>query len=418
MRHRNSRTLRWIACLVLLITSAHEPNVEAQSRQASRSIRLTGKSTGGFLTLMRAPALNYPYVVISNQPGVTAAQALGRLALELANCSACEEWYGRKPVFEIKEDELIIGGSSAWIFGGTDAGFNLPAPPDAVSVAYDTTNGQTTIEWINPPGGYDTIVLSKNSRVLRSLPGNTTHYAHQRDESDAGFPSTDMAVAVVGVKEGVPSNGAAVRLSNHTRQESLMNVPFTGGVAPGFQRWNDPAASDPVTFGQGNLKGMEPAKNVNAFNGKGFYQILRGRGTFDGGVSRRFSALRSGHTYRVSARINTFNMREGKWKLSLYATHNAAGSPALTAAQMAGKDAVPGGATGAKPIARYDATAHTGGEWVMRSSQAGEGEITLPDAGADSITVWFRLEGTGESETEVGFDSLMIEDLGKLTRAK
>jgi hypothetical protein len=68
-------------------------------------------------------------------------------------------------------------------------------------------------------------------------------------------------------------------------------------------------------------------------------------------------------------------------------------------------------------VARYDYATSTKGEWLLRSSGTegsgkSVGDITLPE-GCDSITLWFRLEGTNVADTAVGVDSVALEDLGK-----
>jgi len=223
---------------------------------------------------------------------------------------------------------------------------------------------------------------------------------------------------LVGYKNGAPANGTGVRLRKHVQQESLMNVPFTQGVAPGFQKWTNGGGA--VTLEQGNLPGVEPQKNVAAFHARGFYQIIKRKGVSQGGVARRFLGLTAGHTYRVTARLNTFQAQEGKWNFSFHAAHNSASGENLTAAQMAGAEALPDGKKGpaAGQIARYDSATNTHGKWVEHSSEKSGADITLPADGVNSLTVWFRHEGNDEAETEAGLDAVAIEDLGKRQAAK
>jgi hypothetical protein len=148
---------------------------------------------------------------------------------------------------------------------------------------------------------------------------------------------------------------------------------------------------------------------------------LKGHDTFCGGVSRRFLGLTPGHTYRVSARLNTLETkREGNWSFSFHAAYNPASGEDLTPAQMAGSAALPDQSTGptAGQIAKYDAKATTVGVWFERASDtAGSGkvigDITLPAEGVSSLTVWFRLEGKEVTNAAVGIDSVTIEDLSK-----
>jgi hypothetical protein len=65
---------------------------------------------------------------------------------------------------------------------------------------------------------------------------------------------------------------------------------------------------------------------------------------------------------------------------------------------------------------RYDSETTTEGNWIVRlfgatgSGSAG-GDITLPQ-GVNSVTIWFRFEGTNIPDCVVGLDSVIIEDLG------
>ncbi|GAI80678.1 unnamed protein product [marine sediment metagenome] len=50
------------------------------------------------------------------------------------------------------------------------------------------------------------------------------------------------------------------------------------------------------------------------------------------GVKRKFLGLTPGHTYRVSARLNTLEMDSGQgdWSVSLHAAYNPPGGADLT----------------------------------------------------------------------------------------
>jgi hypothetical protein len=310
--------------------------------------------------------------------------------------------------------------------GGTETGFNIPDPPTGVSACYDPTTDKVLFQWNDPRGGYDSIWVVYYGELLATLPGSATQYVHKRGSGMRGWAidtqrsSTDLNVFVLGQKAGTPSNGAGVRLRKHVQQESLMNVPFTQGIAPGFQRWTDNTSGGDFQFAQGNLPGMAPATDVQKFQGKGFYQVLKGHGTFAGGVSRRFLGLTPGHTYRVGARLNTLESKEGAWAFTFHAAYNPASGEDLSSAQMAGDLALPNGAKGkaAGQIASYDSTTTTDGKWGERSSEKKTadnptGDTTLPAKGSDSITIWFRFEGKDVTDVAVGLDSVTIEDLGK-----
>jgi len=117
--------------------------------------------------------------------------------------------------------------------------------------------------------------------------------------------------------------------------------------------------------------------------------------------------------------MNTLQANEGEWTWSFHAASNPPGQSSLTPEQMSGTSELPDHTKGAAAgqIARYDYATATKGEWVLRASGADGpgkpvGDITLPE-GCDSLTLWFRLEGTNVTDTAMGLDSVAVEDLGK-----
>jgi hypothetical protein len=254
--------------------------------------------------------------------------------------------------------------------------------------------------------------------------------------------SSDVDAIVVGYsKDGTPSNGVGIRLLNHVRQEALMDIPFTQGLAPGLQTWTDRSPSGSVKAEQGNLSGAGLAAKAGPpqlkesyqdigqmaaalaeqarLRQKRFFQMVSGNGTCCGGVCRTFLGLTPEHAYRASARMNTLQAKEGAWSWSFHAAANPPGRNTLTPEQMSGVAELPDRTKGpaAGQIARYDYATASKGEWVLRSSGAdgpgkAGGDIALPD-GCDSITLWFRLEGTNVTDTAVGVDSVALEDLGR-----
>ena len=307
----------------------------------------------------------------------------------------------------------------SWILGGTERGFDIPAAPADVSARYEAH--KVTLSWVNPPvAAYDSLSVIYGGIPFAALPGTATQFVYEGQYGTGQlFESTDVTFLVEGCKGGTPSNGAGVRLRKHVLQDSLMNIPFAHGVAPSFRAWTRSALSAPVTPEEGVAPGMAPSVNPRKFHGPGFYQVVRGSGTFCGGVCRTFLGLPAGHAYRASARLNTLQAKEGEWSWSFHAAANPPGLKGLTAEQMAGVAELPdhskGGAAG--QIARYDYAASTKGAWVPCSAGAGSagksvGDITLPE-GCDSITLWFRLEGTNVADTACGVDSVALEDLGR-----
>ena len=413
------------AYAVCCVTISHLPqNALAQDQPFPMRLSLHGESSGGWLTLRKTPGWNFPYAVVTNMPGETAASVISRLAAQVDDFSRSGKVLRRSPVLEVKQEALVLRGPEPWIFGGTDTGFSIPDAPYAVSASFDKQSDTASFQWVNPGAGYDSIWIVYYGQLLAVLPGKTTRYIHKRDAIiDSGFSSSDLNVFVVGQKDGTPSNAAGVRLRKHVIQECLMNVPFTQGLAPTFKPWMHNTPAGAVEFLQGALSGMEPATDAWQFEGQGFYQILKGRGAFQGGIWRRFLGLIPGHTYRLRARVNTFQTAEGKWNFTFHAAYNPVSGLDLTSAQLAGIAMLPDKSKGpsAGQIAKYDYAATTGGRWVTCVSQGGEAgkpcrDITLPDTGINSVTVWFRFEGNGIPNGAVGIDSVTIEDLGQCER--
>jgi len=410
-------------CLVvsLLPISVNSQISDARMTLASSRIIIEGESSGGILTLMKVPAWNYPFVVVTNYTGESASSVINRLARELSESRVCARYFGGNPVAEKKENSMrLFGGGGDWIFGGTEMGFNIPPAPRDLSATYGSN--KVILRWANQIPGYDSLAVFFDAVLVGSLSGNATEYVYEGQYGTRSLfnsRSNDATFTVVASKGGTPSNGAGVRLKKRVSQESLMNIPFTQGVAPSFQNWNYQTKTDDIQSKQGNLSGMGAGVDTGRFNGHGFYQIIRGQRDFTGGVSRRFLGLNPGHTYRVSARLNTFDLELGNWNFSFHAAHNAVTGESLTPAQMAGVVALPNGKVGptAGQVASYDAKATTGGKWIVRSSEKADPEntsadITLP-TNVNSITLWFRLQGTNITECSVGLDSVTIEDLGK-----
>jgi hypothetical protein len=288
----------------------------------------------------------------------------------------------------------------------------------ALSAAYRSNS--VILEWVVPKDAYDSISVIYGGIPLAALPGTASRYEYHGQFGTANlFNSSDVTFLIEGDRGGTPSNGTATRLRDHVLQESLMNIPFTQGVAPSFEAWTQSEGNGSLSPEQGELPGMAPATEPRQFASKGFYQVLRGHGTFRGGVYRVFLGLAAEHSYRASARMNTLQAREGAWSWSFHAASNPPKRNSLTPEQMSGMAELPDHTQGptAGQIARYDYAKSTKGQWVLRSSEtAGPGksvgDVTVPE-GCDSLTLWFRLEGTNVADLAVGVDSVALEDLGK-----
>jgi hypothetical protein len=394
-------------------------------RFSTSAIRLDGESRGGVLTLMKVPAWNYPYVAVTNRPGDSASVVVERLASAISNCSACTKFYGDVGVVQKSERSLVLIGAGEmsqgfpdWVLGGTDMGFNIPPAPAALSASWDSN--RVTLTWINE-AVYDSMGVFIDALPVASLPGTATQFV--LDEHNVMFHvfrsrSADVTLTIMASRGGTPSNCTGIRLKNQKSQGSLMNVPFTDGIAPGFERWTYGTEAGHISFEEGKLPGVAPDTDLQEFQGKGFFQVLRGRGPLQGGVLRRFIGLNPGHAYRVGARIRVPGAAGDAWSFSLHAAANPPGESRLSEAQMAGRVELPSGNKGpnSAQVARYDSAHYTKGQWATLSSgvpgadnQAGD--VSLP-AGSDSMTIWFRVEGSDGGDVTAAFDSLTLEDLG------
>lgn len=411
----------------ILVGSIGVLAVHGEMVVATSTVGLRGGSKGGVLTLRPASGEHVAYVAVTNRAGETAKTVILRLAQALLECGEMNGLAGSKGALSVGEDHLRLGlpggkGFPGWYFGGTDLGFNIPRAPTCLSVRYETE--RIIVQWLIEDE-YDSVGVFMDWHPLYWPQSGTSnsfvvpkgHYGWQLIH--APWRETNFTVTAIGVKDGTPSNGVMVRLRDRVRQECMFTAPFTAGVAPGFRTWCRPEAKDPIVPEQSNPPDMGPCKNLWFSKSRGFYQILKGRGAYCGGVSRRFLGLLPGHRYRVGARLNTLESREGRWSFSLHAAADPANGAELTPDQLAGMAPLPNGAKGktAAQIARYDASRNTAGAWVQCDSGSTgaenfSGDIALPANGSDSITIWFRLEGETAQEIAVGFDSLWIEDLG------
>lgn len=386
------------------------------------TIPFVGNSSGGTLTLMKAPLVNYPYIEVTNHAGEGANVVIRRVVDALDHSKECKDYYGTKLVVDSTETSLQLSGGSnaglgAWIIGGSERGFNVPDAPKSVSAQVRAR--EIVVNWINPDSIYDSITVVTEGYSWRGLPGNQTHFEYPLEALNPLMNITSFCFIVVGTKRGMPSNGSGVWVRKRVEQQSLMNAPFTKGLAPNFSAWSSKRPDGgSVVMEEGLLNGVGPGQSVRGLKRNGFYQVIKGVGQFDGGVWRQFLGLTPGNTYRVSTRMNTMQMEDGDWGFSLNATHDFPHGDGLTSQQMAGVEVLPDNSKGpdAGMVARYDSNLRTSGKWVTISSGAKTAErpgsdVTLP-AGITSLTVWFRFEGSSSNETAVAFDSLSIEDLG------
>jgi len=407
-----AKVINWINILVIACMFFLQAEGRASTME-THSITLTGTASGGVLTLVEMLNRNARDVSIVTKAGEPAESVANRLASAINELDPFKWWEGK--VDKSEDDRVYTVGNSVrlpgplgqYVFAGTEKGMGIPKPPMSLSCSYNPDKDQIVLHWVNPPGGYESIAIVRDGFAGSGHSGTLTGYVFDRK----GRAISDMSFCVVGLCGGVPSNVAVVHLSKNS-QDELFSIPFTDGVAPNWTRWS--TSTDPnVTELRQATKSDVANRKVNIIRGpddKPFFQMIRTKSPkVIAGVRRKFLGLTAGHTYRLSARLNTLEMDSCKteWSFALHAACNAPGGGDLTTMQLAGAAALPDGSSGpaAGRIASYSPTATTKGKWVEHST-----DITLP-AGVDTITVWVR--HSGADTTGVGIDWVKLENLSQ-----
>lgn len=384
-------------------------------------IPFKGTTSGGTLVLGTTLGKNARFISIETKAGESAETVVAHLATEIAFSNTIFEW-GDDPNYELIVSRLasgntlhLAGARGHYFFAGTENSLGIPEPSTSVSCSYDSESDQVKLNWENPPEGYDSIVIvsfwhNYDHGRRQIISGTSTDYAIDRTETPVDI--NDLDVRVIGIRNGIPSGSAGIYL-NGNAQEELFGIPFTNGVTPNWKSWS--LEKGPL---KDNLLGEAriglTAEEGNRYNPtsepskKPFQQILKTPvegGTV--GIWRKFLGLTPGHTYRLSARLNTFRFdpNEKDWSFSLHAVPDKPGVDKLTENQMAGLTALPNGKSGqeAGRLKVLDSTRLTCGQYDKYSA-----DITLPED-SNSITVWLRL--TGKNTNGVGFDWIRLEDL-------
>ena len=425
-RKRNDRI--WIfKMLVLPVLCAccwGTGNNDTKMTMLTSSIPFNGVATGGELIVANVSGQNMRIAAIQTQPGESAESVASRLA-EYINDNNPFGWNtgGRKIVSA--EGGVLMGlggGMGNYILAGTEMGLGIPSPAYSLTCTFDAKTNTVSLTWENPPGGYDKIeslgpVLKGNATsVTRDL----NKWSHPPDTNDWDIRiisiNNDLSTPFRGCR--LASIAGAIHVSNGGGvQEELFGIPFRDGVAPNWKPWSVGGIPQKQF-----VEGLVRSELVNTINNKEqgrqltinpttkpFYQLIKTPPQGGSvGICRRFLGLLPGHTYRLSARLNTLEMNSNNpdWSFSLHAVADRKGTGKLTENQMAGLAALPDGEKGltAGRIAYYGPGITTKGEYVTHSAN-----ITLPQD-SNSITVWLRHTGKGTSG--VGFDWIRLEDLG------
>lgn len=388
----------------------------------------TGEASGGTLIMWDNLGRNARYVAVETKAGEPAKTAIERLAEAIDEANPFD-WLGfptGKKLVTSSEGELrdILGSCADYMTAGTETGLGIPQPPHSLTTNYDPNLKRVSLRWINPLGAYDSIRVRTNWSNYdhtggTKVQGNSESYVIDLNKYPVDM--SDLDILVIGVRNDIPSNAAAIHINNNI-QEELFGIPFTSGLAPNWQRWSLDNAEGAINPQMGIRSEMTCAKGrvynpITTADKKPFYQIINvGDKGGTGGVYRKFIGLTPGHTYRVKARVATLSEpNEKNWSISVHVAANGSDGRDLSPRQMAGLDALPCGEKGnaAGRMALYDSSFITKGKFteistdkVMSGSQIKD--ITLPQ-NVDSITVWVRC--VSSAGLSAAIDWISLEDL-------
>ncbi len=429
------------------------------SSMARCCITFTGEASGGTLIFYKYLGGKAKCATVETMAGEPAERVIERLADVIEGTNpfgwtivrgGAHETGARVVTSSGGELKGLVGDCGPYIIAGTEVGLGIPQPPHSLTCNYDREANSVSLRWDNPsPDAYDSIRIMFH-RIIGGaiLPGNSESYVLDLSKYSASAPgehkliselfgsghvssniANDLNIWVIGVRNDIPSNAAAIHLNNNV-QEELFGIPFAAGIAPNWQRWALDANENRISFDEGIRDDLPPVPNlryhpVKTPQSKPFYQVINtGTQGGTGGVFRKFIGLTPGHTYRVKARVSTLGEpSEGHWSVSVHAAPNSPDGCDLSPRQMAGLDALPAmspveGAVSDKGLAAgrmalYDSSLTTKGKFKeISTGKEVRGreitDITLPQ-GIDSITVWVRCVST--AAMSAGIDWIGLEDL-------
>ncbi len=401
-------------------------NSSVRAENFDYGITFKGTASGGSLIIADTTNRHQQYISIETTPGESAQSVASRLADMINTMHSTQPmdkpthvlWRGGYKA-KSSGDTLILGGwLSGYALAGTESGLGIPKPPTSLSRSYNE-NGQIILYWENPPeSAYDFILVQCFRRDFGEcyrvrLPGDATYFVIDHKLITKNIK--DLNVLVMGFKDNIPSNAAAI-YSKDNFQSEFFGIPFTDGVAPNWVRWSVDKNLEAEAFEQGEKFPSMKINNVAlSLSTKPFYQAIKGSKAGNiHGIYRKFLGLTPGHKYRIIADLTTLDMNSADsndWSASLCATYNSKSGGGLTARQMAGVSALPNGKKGiqAGEITSFGkGKSHTQGKFKIVGSDANSC-ITLPDD-VNSITVWVRFN-CKDPNGKVGFSGVKLEDI-------
>ena len=466
MNEKNKSTLKSMSMFVLSITVT----LLCCSRVLGRvDIPFKGNATGGSLVIGYIQDPHYVHtsmVSIDTIAGESAESVVNHLASAMTSSDAIYSNISKNPAYAEKMRKEMAQGHilsligmqlTYYILAGTETGLGIPKPPLFLSCSYNKQAHTIDVKWVNPSDDsrYDSLRILWRYRSLKDTLGGGGRGGTFVWDTRTNFTikvraevnDLDTDIWIKGLRHEMPieemrakdiplignvisSNATAIHLtSDGYGQEETYGIPFYAGIAPNWAAWSTATEVNETSFEQGDkYAGVRRYQPVRALLTKPFYQIINAPPEGEvHGVYRKFLGLTPGHTYRITACLNTMEMdsAEGDWSYSLHAVPNGPVSKDLTSDQLAGFASLPDGrkCVEAGRIASYGPGHTTRGvfELVFSGEKPGSKEqvssnITLP-AGIDTITVWLRFS-CEDLKGKVGFSGLKIEDISSICNPK
>ena len=335
------------------------PPISGVSRAMTDEIELNGTASGGVLVLA---IWNRPeYVSVETKSGESAESVVNRLAAKI-NAGDPFHWWGDRSKVDWRPGEsggvkavgnTLSGLGSGMILTGTEQGLGIPKPPLFLSGSYDPEKKQVVLQWVNPAQEHDRIQCSGK----RLAPGTSVCTFELREFGDRSIDALPLPVVIMRGK--TPSCAGLITVRTNA-QEELNYIPFYNGVMPNWATWSTSPVPSAAEFAQGVKDHVRPNRflGVAQPDQKPYFQILKTRGPqVKAGIWRKFLNLKPGHTYQISARLNTLGMdaHTDPWSYSLHAAYNESDGRDFTVEQLAGAKPLPDGQVGedAGRIASY-----------------------------------------------------------------
>lgn len=391
-----------VVLAILLLLFASRGFSQEKAFLATTKITLKGNAQGGVLTLVSIANRNTRHFSIFTESGESSESVAMRLADTINNLNPFR-WGGTFEVISKDGSLTLLGPPGTYASAGTEKGLGIPEPPTSLSGRYDMDNNQVILNWQNPASGFDKIFVNKCGYpypTYSMIAGSEEKYVYQLE--DHKIDSTYFCI--IGIRDNIPSCSAAIKLAINV-QEELFGIPFANNVAPNWKAWssgintivNKELIKSRIIENLTSAKGRRhnPIKTADA---KPFKQILK-TPTSGGklGIWRKFLGLTGGHTYRLTASLNTLDMNpdDPDWSFSLHAVADSITWKEPTASQFANSSL--------GKMASLGNGITTNGKYAEKSI-----DIHLP-SDTNSITVWLRL--SAKKSAKVEFDYIRLEDL-------